>query len=58
MKLMMLPAVEQVENDGDRHQSHDAVAAQRCEEPEQVADDVAAQERQGFSSARVGFSIK
>jgi hypothetical protein len=53
-----LLAVEQVENDGDRHQSHDAVAAQRREELEQVADDIAAQERQGFSSARIGFRIK
>src|SRR5215207_3525342 len=42
-----LLAVEQVENDGDRHQSHDAVAAQRREELEQVADDIAAQERHG-----------
>src|ERR1044072_5603969 len=40
-------AVEQVENDGDRHQSHDAVAAQRRQELEQVADDIAAQERHG-----------
>jgi hypothetical protein len=31
---------------------------QRCEEPEQVADDVAAQERHVFSSARIGFSIE